>query len=244
MFAHPDDETFAVGGTLARYSAQGIACALYCATDGAAGRSSGIVVASRQELAALRSHELAAACRELGVHDVETPGHEDGTLPSLDAELLIEQIVRFLRRVKPDVVLTFGPEGAPTGHHDHRAVSRAATAAFFLAGLRTEFPGQIAGGGGRGAGLMPHAPKRLFYVAWPDPRPDATLPRLSVPATTVVDVAAQKDRKLAAFMRHATQRDHLDRFRELALTDTERYSLAAGLPGARTDLFEGLPASD
>ena len=68
-------------------------------------------------------------------------GHPDKGLSAMDADVLIGDIVRFLRRVQPDVVITFGPEGAPTGHADHRAISRAATAAFFLAALPSEFEG-------------------------------------------------------------------------------------------------------
>jgi LmbE family N-acetylglucosaminyl deacetylase len=234
VFAHPDDETFSVGGTIVHYAKRGAECVLYCATDGAAGRSSGIEVASREELAALRRRELAAACDVLGVSTIETPGHRDGQLPATDTEVLVAEVVAFLRRHAPDVVLTFGPEGAPTGHRDHRVISRVATTAFFLSGLRTEFPEQLANG------LRPHAPKRLFYVAWPDPDPGAELPRLSVPATTLIDIVAYRETKLAAFMRHATQRDHLERFRQLGLTDTERFALAAGVPGARTDLFDGI----
>ena len=63
VFAHPDDETFAIGGTLARYAGEGVRCSLYCATDGDAGRSSGIPVSSRAELGALRRRELHAAAR-------------------------------------------------------------------------------------------------------------------------------------------------------------------------------------
>ena len=66
LFAHPDDETFATGGTIARYSSRRNRCSLYCATDGDAGRSSGIPVSSRAELGALRRAELHAACDVLG----------------------------------------------------------------------------------------------------------------------------------------------------------------------------------
>src|ERR671914_2636657 len=67
VFAHPDDETFSIGGTIATYAARGVRWNLFCATDGDAGRTSGVPVASRAELGALRRNELIAAARLLGV---------------------------------------------------------------------------------------------------------------------------------------------------------------------------------
>jgi LmbE family N-acetylglucosaminyl deacetylase len=237
VFAHPDDETFAVGGTVASCAASGIACDLFCATDGDAGRSSGIPVSSRAELGAIRRTELRAAATTLGIREIDLAGHPDGALGQVDANVLVGEIVRFLRRVRPTVVLTFGPEGAPTGHRDHRAISRAATAAFFLAGLPTEYSEQLTDD------LTPHRPTRLFYVAWQPPRPEAELKLHSVPATASIDIAARHSQKLAAFMAHTTQRDHHNRFVELGLTPVEYFALAAGVPQPRamiSDLFEGL----
>jgi LmbE family N-acetylglucosaminyl deacetylase len=240
VFAHPDDETFAVGGTIARYASQGIGCDLFCATDGDAGRSSGIPVSSRAELAALRRDELRGAARALGIGDIVLAGHPDGALAEVDQHLLIGQIVQFLRRVRPTVVLSFGPEGAPTGHRDHRVISRAATAAFFLSGIRTEYPDQARDG------LEPHGPSRLYYVAWEPPPPGAQLALESVPATASVAIGSWHAQKRAAFAEHATQRDHHDRFVELGLTPNEYFAFACGIPQSRpmiTDLFDGLDAS-
>ena len=237
VFAHPDDETFAVGGTLARYAASNVACDLYCATDGDAGRSSGVPVSSRAELAALRREELHRAARALGIGTVVLAGHPDGALGQVEQNLLIGEIVHFLRRVRPSVVLSFGPEGAPTGHRDHRVISRAATAAFFLSGLPTEYPEQLA------TGMEPHRPSRLFYVAWEPPAPHAELQLQSVPATASIEIKPWHSQKLAAFMAHTTQRDHHNRFVQLGLTDAECFALAAGVAQPRrmiTDLFEGV----
>jgi LmbE family N-acetylglucosaminyl deacetylase len=240
VFAHPDDETFAVGGTLAHYAATGVGCDLFCATDGDAGRSSGVAVSSRAELASLRRDELRAAARALNIDTIVFAGHPDGALGQVDQQQLIGEIVRFLRSVRPSVVLSFGPEGAPTGHRDHRAVSRAATAAFFLSGLATEYPDQLS------QDLEPYRPSRLFYVAWRPPPPEAALKLLSVPATAAISITERHQQKLAAFMAHTTQRDHYDRFVELGLTEFEYYALAAGVaqPQAMiSDLFEGLTSS-
>ena len=237
VFAHPDDETFAVGGTIARYASQGVRCDLFCATDGDAGRSSGVPVSSRAELAALRRDELHAAAAALGIGDVVLAGHADGELAQVDANLLIGEIVSFLRRVRPTVVLSFGPEGAPTGHKDHRSISRAATAAFFLSGIRTEYSDQLTDG------LEPHRPSRLFYVAWEPPPSEARLKLESVQATAAIEITPWHSQKMAAFMAHTTQRDHHDRFVQLGLTPNEYFALAAGVSQTQatiTDLFEGL----
>src|ERR671939_1205939 len=113
-FAHPDDETFSMAGTLRRYADRGVACALYCATDGDAGRASGVPVGSREELGRLRRAELLEAARILGIQEVVSGGHPDGALgTALDQDQLVGEVVGFLRRVRPDVLVTFGPEGAP-----------------------------------------------------------------------------------------------------------------------------------
>jgi LmbE family N-acetylglucosaminyl deacetylase len=236
VFAHPDDETFATGGTLAKLAAANTRLDLFCATDGDAGKNSGIPVSSRAELGALRRGELAAAARILGIASLSTPGHGDGVLRDVDPDRLVSEIVFFLRRYRPDVVLTFGPEGAPTQHRDHRAISRAATAAYFLAPLATEYADQL-------REVEPHEAARLYYCAWEPPAAGAELPTLSVRATCCVDVSAHLDTKWAAFLAHGTQRQHQARFEQLAMVPTERFAFAAGAPQRRavTDsLFEGL----
>ena len=237
VFAHPDDETFAIGGTIARYASADVPCLLFCATNGDAGRSSGVAVSSRAVLGERRVAELHAAARVLGFRSVSTVGYPDGALKSIDADELAGRIVAFLREHRPEIVLTFGPEGAPNAHADHRALSRAATAAFFLAGVGTAYP-ELAD-----QGLAPHRPSRLFYTTWPDPAPDAPLPTRGQPITARVDVRAYLARKREAFEAHTTQHDHRARFESLGLTDDECYFLAAGTPQPRPlidDLFAGL----
>ena len=238
VFAHPDDETFSIGGTVARYADAGVPCHLYCATDGDAGRSSAVAVASREELGAARRRELREAARVLGFATVHSAGHPDGALAAVDQDAVIGEVVAFIRRHRPRVVVTFGPEGAPNTHRDHRAISRAATAAFHLAGLATAYPDQLGGGG-----LAAHAPARLFYVSWEPPAPGSPNPALAVPLTARVDVRPWLDRKRAAFEAHATQHTLRDRFEALGLTPFEGYALAAGAPQPAAvidDLFAGL----
>ena len=238
IFAHPDDETFATGGTLARLSAAGVRCVLYCATDGDAGRSSGLGVSSRAELGRVRRAELLAAGRSLGITAVRHGGHADGALGQVDADALVGEIVDFIREHRPDVVLTFGPEGAPTAHRDHRAISRAATAAFFLAGMEHAHPEQLA------AGRAPHRASRLYYATWePPPSEGVPVPRgLPVSARLVLGDALL-DAKRRAYEAHRSQHELRARFEELAMKPEELYHLAAGTPQPQRivdDLFAGL----
>lgn len=234
VFAHPDDETFSIGGTIAAYALAGVRWDVFCATDGDAGRSA-VDVSSREELASLRRNELISAARLLGVRgDIKTRGHPDGALAQVDADQLIGEIVRFLRESQPEVVITFGPEGAPNAHRDHRAISRAATAAFHLAASPTALVEES---------LAPHRAARLFYVAWQPPGAGSPHTVHSVPATARVDVRRHLDLKRRAFQMHATQRGLQDKFELLALTDDELYALASGTPQPREmidDLFDGL----
>ena len=224
IFAHPDDEVFSIGGTIARYVKAGVRCKLFCATDGEAGRASGLAVQSRAELAALRRAELEEGAAILGFDPPTYGGFPDGALGAADPDTLIGAIVEQLRTWRPAIVITFGPEGGPNSHRDHRAISRAATAAFFGARIATLFPEQVE------RGLKPHAPARLFYLAWPDPQADAELPARSLPVTASIDISAFRETKRQSFLAHRTQQDHLQRFETLALTTHEGFHLAAGIP--------------
>jgi len=237
VYAHPDDETFSGGGTYAKYAAAGVRCTIFCATDGDAGKTSGIRVASRQELGAIRRKELEAAARILGIASVESVGHPDGGLPAVNQDDLIGQIVGHLRRERPVIVITFGPEGAPNTHADHKVISRAATAAFFLAGRRAAYPDQLE------RGVEPHSPARLYYVTWPDPQPDSALQAQGVPATARIDVRKFRETENAAFKAHESQQMLQQRFDDVAATDDELFALAAGVAQPVTiidDLFAGL----
>lgn len=238
IFAHPDDETFCVGGIIAKYAAAGVDVDLYCATHGDAGKSASVPVSSRDELAAIRRDELAAAARILGIHSVEIGRYGDGAIGQADTSLLIGDLVAFIRRTRPHILLGLGPEGAPTGHRDHRALSYATTAAFFLSQLATSYPEQ---------GLTPYRARRLFYHAWAYPMPDPRLTLESVPTTALIDVREWKHRKAEAFEAHATQRGSSHAFYSSALVDIEHLALAAGDPQPAPiidDVFAGLEGLD
>src|SRR6185503_13983996 len=102
-----------------------------CATNGDAGKTAGVPVSSRDDLAERRKREARAACDILGIRSIDFGNYPDGELERTDHTALIGDIVRFIRRRRPDVVIGFGPEGAPTAHRDHRVMSRLTLAAFF-----------------------------------------------------------------------------------------------------------------
>lgn len=217
VFAHPDDETFSIGATLPRLHAEGVRTALYVATDGDAGRSSGLPVRDPADLARIRRAEMLKAAAVLRVGRVLMPGWPDGKLGDQDEGAVVAGIVRAMRLVRPDVVVTFGPEGGPNQHRDHKAVSRAATAAFSAA----------ATGGWR--------PSRLLYCTW-SRRVAERFGVEGLPSDCRLDVAEWMETKRRAFDEHRTQSQHRARFEE-TVNEVEEFALAAGPECAEGDLF-------
>ncbi len=232
--AHPDDESRIIGGTLAKYAAEGVRVVLYCATEGEAWRAG----ADRDEQRRLRRRELAAACATLGIAEVRLRAFPDGGLDLLDADVLAADIAATIRDCAPQVVVAFGPEGR-TLHPDHIALHHATTRAVALARQDRD----------------PAAPPtRLYYttvaasvaeaVGWRFPAtPDAAI-------DATLDVTPWLDRKRRATVTdHASQYhdppfsnvDEAARWRALARED---FVLAVGSrplpPGERSDLFAGL----
>jgi len=129
VFAHPDDEAFCAGGTLAHYCAQGAEAAVVSITKGQAGQIRDAGPATRRTLGDVRAKELEAACSVLGVATARCLDYQDGTLADLAAGVVVDEVAALLREFRPDVVITFGDDGA-YGHPDHVTVSRAVTSAF------------------------------------------------------------------------------------------------------------------
>jgi LmbE family N-acetylglucosaminyl deacetylase len=164
VLAHPDDESLGMGGTLARYASEGVDIFLLTATRGDSGRYRGYRLGDPQHpgssaLANIREAELRAAASALGVREVFLLDYQDQHLDRANPREVITTIVQHLRRVQPDVVVTFGPDGA-YGHPDHIAISQFTTAAIIAAAF-TAFPD---------AGIAaprPHAVSKFYYIAWP-----------------------------------------------------------------------------
>ena len=129
VFAHPDDESLSCGGLLTWCAELGVEVSLLCVTDGERGQENDEArIGPSCSLGDTRAEELRAATRVLGVANLVQLHHEDGMLPWMDAGLLEADIGRAIRRLRPDVVITFGEDGL-YWHPDHIAVHERTTAA-------------------------------------------------------------------------------------------------------------------
>jgi LmbE family N-acetylglucosaminyl deacetylase len=133
VFPHPDDETLGMGSTLARYSAEGIETYLVCATRGERGwfDSQG-PDPGFEGVARIREAELRCAAKHLGLHELSFLDYIDGDVDQADPQEIIAMIVTQIRRIRPQVVVTFSPDGA-YGHPDHIALSQFTNAALVCA---------------------------------------------------------------------------------------------------------------
>ena len=125
ILPHPDDESFPMGGTLAKYTANHTRVTLVCATRGEAG----IEDISPEEAGKIREGELRRASAELGLDELRFLDYRDGTLAQTDPEELIRHLSDLMREIRPSAVLTFGPDGI-SGHPDHVTLSTRVTQAF------------------------------------------------------------------------------------------------------------------
>lgn len=129
VFAHPDDETFRPGGTLALLARQGVRVQVLSATRGEAGSCGDPPRCTPESLPQVREAELRCACAALGIDPPRLLHYADGELQNVDAEVLSTDILATVSQVKPQVMLTFGPDGL-SGHPDHVAIGRAAQRAY------------------------------------------------------------------------------------------------------------------
>lgn len=156
VLAHPDDESLGTGGILARYAAEGIATYLLTATSGQAGWTGHPAEhPGPDSLGHIREQELRNAATALGVRELLLLDYVDGELDQAPGYEVIAAISRVIRTLRPDVVVTFGPEGA-TGHPDHIAISQHTTAAIVNAADQYY-------DGARN--LEPHRVAKLYYLA-------------------------------------------------------------------------------
>jgi len=166
VFAHPDDETFCAGGTFARYAKDGAEIMVVSATRGQAGQIRDARVGTRRTIGAVREGELRLACERLGVAQVRCWDYADGGLAEADFAGLVSKVVQLIREFKPEVVVSFGPDGG-YGHPDHITISAAATAA-----CQQE--------------LAAHQPGRLYHAYFP-PHDVLLMNRLATWLTTRPD---------------------------------------------------------
>jgi LmbE family N-acetylglucosaminyl deacetylase len=129
VFAHPDDESLGMGGTLAKYAAEGIEIALVTATRGERGWGGRPeAYPGAEALGRVREQELRCAAETLGIGDLTFLGIMDGEVDQAEPGEIISRIAKEICRFQPQVVVTFGPDGA-YGHPDHIAISQFTSAA-------------------------------------------------------------------------------------------------------------------
>jgi N-acetyl-1-D-myo-inositol-2-amino-2-deoxy-alpha-D-glucopyranoside deacetylase len=213
VFAHPDDESFSSGGTLAHYASLGVEVNLVCSTRGEAGKITDPNL-TIDDLGRHREYELTEACKTLGINAPIFLGYRDSgrlerlrkddPLSSINADPReIEAKVRLeIEQLQPQVMLSFDPHGG-YDHPDHIVIHQAALAAFFS------------------SGHLPHAPQRLFYTAspievmrtWVDApggpmTPGMTAEVYGVSEATIAfrhDVSRYETQKVAAIQWHGSQ---------------------------------------
>jgi LmbE family N-acetylglucosaminyl deacetylase len=133
VFPHPDDETLGLGPTLAKYAAEGVETYLVCATRGERGwfESEG-PDPGWEGVARIREAELRCAAENLGLREVSFLDYIDGDVDQAEPAEIISKIVAHVRRIRPQVIVTFSPDGA-YGHPDHIALSQFTSAALVCA---------------------------------------------------------------------------------------------------------------
>ena len=250
VLAHPDDESLGTGGTLAKYSGEGIETFVVTATRGERGRfGDGVESPGPEIVGRTREAELRAAANELGVREVSVLGYPDGGLERVNRAEIVQTVAVHIARIRPHVVITFGPDGA-YGHPDHIAISQITCAAVVAAA---------------GAG---HQVSKLYFIAWSagpwrayeaalrklvfrvDGEERQAVPWLEWAITTRLDTTAVWQTVWRAVTEHRTQMAIYRKFGELAAEHQralwgtqEFYRVFSAVDvgtDKETDIFEGL----
>jgi len=263
VLAHPDDESLGFGGTLAKYAAEGVETYLVTATRGERGRFGDSGEKPPPEVVGrVREAELREAANILGLREVNFLDYIDGDLDRANVPEAVDRIAAHLRRVKPDVVITFGPEGA-YGHPDHVAISQLTSAAV-VAAAGPKMPAESVSG----QPSEPHRVAKLYYLEWSRAkweaymaatrgvllkvdgveRPSAPWPDWTI--TTVLETGEFWPTVWKAVLCHKTQigsyknLEHLSEAHHRGLWGTQEFyrvfSLVNGGRTRESDVFEGL----
>jgi LmbE family N-acetylglucosaminyl deacetylase len=256
VLAHPDDETLGAGGIIARYAAEGVDAYLITATSGEGGwRGEPGRFPGNAALVQIREAELHAAARILGIREGVFLNYPDGQVDRVDADEITAKISMHLRRLKPQVVITFDPFGV-YGHPDHIAVSQFTHAAVLRAASEF-FTAED--------GYETHLVSKLYYMTETEQKfaqYQKVLGNIEMSVngeirrpvgwepwaiTTIIDTADYQDNIKQAMKCHASQfpdTNMIDRLFEQNLFDQATlyrvYSLVNSGSRIETDLFEGL----
>ncbi len=260
VFAHPDDESMGTGGALAKYSAEGVETYLLCATRGqrgwwdSEGPNPGL-----EGVANIRTKELENAGKVLGLKEIHFLDYVDGDLDQADSNEAVGRIVAQVRRIRPQVVVTFAHDGA-YGHPDHIAISQFTNAALVCAADASYVDAE---------NQPPHRVSKLYYfvdseeiaefftkylgaIEFPvDDQVRGEAPWKDWMITTRVDVSSYWKTAWEAILCHKSQLPSLGPLLELPEQEIEKlltlqgtfyraYSLVNGGRKVESDLFEGL----
>ena len=239
VLAHPDDETFGLGGTLALYAKKGYDVYYVCATRGEVGAADEEFMQGYETVSEMRTAELMRAAKILGLKEVFFLGYRDSGMPGSDenkhpdaqvahsVDEVAGRVVGYIRELKPDIVLTFDPIGGYK-HPDHIHIQQATTLAFEKADDASFYPETGS----------PYKPLALYYQVFPrwflkwaarlmplwgkDPRKwgrnediDLTDLLVDFPIHVKVNIKPVMDIKREASAQHASQGGGLSRVRGL-----------------------------
>lgn len=206
IFAHPDDETFASGGTIAKLVREGHIVNVITATTGQAGQTGEYGKITPDQLGKIREKEQAEAAKILGISETLYLGLMDGDLINHPVDELVKMLIPLIEKENPDVVITFEKNGG-SNHPDHKQMSLAATAAFkqWMKGVKKHV--------------------RLYYLATPKSSLEAyekaglSMKAFGTPLgtpdeniTTVVDISDVFELKDKAAQAHKSQKVDWERF--------------------------------
>jgi mycothiol S-conjugate amidase len=236
VHAHPDDEASKGAGTIAKYHAAGVHTVLVTCTGGEEGDILNPVMDTaevRADIAGIRRRELDQAVEIIGYDELVLLGYRDsgmdGTPANIDARAFaaqplgetVERLVAEIRRVRPQVILTYGDDHGHYPHPDHIRVHDISVAAFAAAGDEGAFP----------AAGEPYQPVKLYYSVWSRARileTHAKFLELGIESpydegwlerpgdedkiTTTIDLTGFEDVRRLALLAHATQVDPTSKY--------------------------------
>jgi N-acetylglucosamine malate deacetylase 2 len=267
VVAHPGDEAFGFGGAIASAAADGAYVVVVCVTrgwfdarltdkspaPGGKNRDVKLGAVTWRNLDTVREDELRRSVALLGVRVVRMLDYSEGDLDRVDFDQLVARIVEPIRMHRPDVILTFGPDGI-TGDTDHIVLSRAATAAYARAGEPLAYEDDIE------EDQVAWRAAKLYHLVVPEGRVRSVLgDRIPAEgfgsgtsdATLSLELGEMAQLKLAAISRHVSQTGSAGPFHDWdpaardAWLGTEEYRLAASAVGAANvaeqSFFDGLP---
>jgi len=231
VFAHPDDETFGPGATLAKYAAAGATVDIIMATRGEGGENN-LIQKTNEPLGKIRERELRNADKILGVNQIDFLDYVDGELRQSIYFDIAKKIIAKIEIFKPDVIITFEPRGV-SGHLDHIALSFITTYAYLKTNIAKKLYYSCISDTAR------NQRGHEYFIYFPDGYSDKEI-------TTRIDVGSSWETKKRAMHEHKTQIIDVTRIvknmEQMPKVDNFilKYHRLSSLKLPETDLFNGL----